>query len=130
MSLGELKTFWANNSTLNTAIPSSKLYLDLVAPTATMPYVRVSVIGNGRVDTTGDVHIELFNYQVTIFHTSLDSLETLAQTVMGQLDNASLTANTMRNRRMNRMIRGEVVNGVYTYSYLIDYEWSYSTQTA
>ncbi len=124
--LADFKTFWAGNSALNTALPVTRLFLDYVPPQADYPYCRFTVIGHTRQDTTGAPHVELISYQLGLFNTDLDALTATVATVIGQLDNATISAATMRNRRMNGPLPAcEVQNGAYTYSHLIEYEWSY-----
>lgn len=128
MSLSSFRSYWLNNSTLNNALPAaSKLFLDYVPAGTQFPYCRFSVISNPRTDTVTAAHIELFNYQLSIFNTDLDALCSLADSVMAQLDNATIDASTMRNRRANKRMMGEVVDGRYVYSYILEYEWSYNS---
>lgn len=129
MSLATLKTFWANTSALNTALPASKVFLDYVPPTIAPPYCRLTVIGSDPLYVTAESHVEVFSYQLSIFHTDLDALTTIVTAVAGALDHAAIDANTLTNQRTNWLPQGEVVNGVYTYHSLLEYEWSYNTSS-
>lgn len=124
--LSDFKTYWAANSTLNTALPATRLFLDFVPPQTVYPYCRFTVIAHTRQDTTASPHVELVNYQLGVFNTDLDALTDTVTTIIGQLDNATINAATMRNRRVNGPLPiCEVQNSVYTFSYVIEYEWSY-----
>lgn len=126
-ALSTLRTFWSNNTTLNTALPVSKVFLDYVPPKTAFPYARLTLLPARNVYTTAEGHIELLTYQLSVFHTDLDSLTATVTTVADELDRAQIDANTLTNARNNWLVTGEVVNGVYTYHYLLEFEWSYNS---
>lgn len=128
--LATFKTYWAANSTLQTAMAASKVFLDIVPEGTTFPYGRLSVLGSVPSYLSSGSHIESFSYQLSLFHTNFETLCTLADTVMGQLDNAYITAGTLVNMRQNRTMVCEVVNGVETYTINLDYDWSYNSSLA
>lgn len=127
--LSALKTYWSNNSTLNAALPASKVYLDLVPANTTFPYARLTVIANTKIDTTSVSHIEQLSYQIAMFHTDFDALTATVNTLIGQLDNAQITPLTLRNRRTNKLPQCEVVNGKFTYNWVVEYMWTYNSTT-
>lgn len=130
MILGTLKTYWQSNSTLNTALPFTKVFLDFVPDRTAFPYARLSVIGNTPQYMTASTHIETFSYQLTIFHSDFGALSTIADTIMGQLDQSYPSAGTMIHTRTNRLTNCEETDGKPTYSYILAYDWTYNSQLA
>jgi hypothetical protein len=127
VTLADWRDYWENSLTLQALLPINKVFLDFVPPGTAYPYGRFTIISQTRIDTTGggdDSHIEVMVYQLSLFDTNLDDLCTLTDSIMLELDNARLTDLTMRNRRTNKFTRGEVLDGVYTYHGILQYEWT------
>ena len=125
--LSALKTYWTNNTTLNTALPVSSVFLDFVPPGTAFPYARITVLGSIPTYVTSGSHIEDFRFQIGIFHTDLDALETTADTVQGQLDQTYPVTGTLICTRTNRISSCEVQNGVYTFHVFLEYSLQYNT---
>ena len=83
--LGDLKTYWAANSTLNSALPSTSVFVGYVPARSTFPYAVVTTIGQPSDWTTGKSYLGTMGFQVSIYHTSLASAESIAATVVNQL---------------------------------------------
>jgi hypothetical protein len=127
-ALSVLKTFWAANSTLNTALPVSKIYLDWV-PRKNYPYCQAVVINATPIYTTVAAHIETVTIQLSLFSSDIDALTTLAATIDGQLNNTQLDANQLIMQRINQQQVGETTDGNYVYHYILLYEMSYNSTT-
>ncbi len=122
--LSTFKTFWQGNLALNTALPATKIFLDYVPEGTAFPYCRFTVLASVPTLVTSQPHIETFSYQLAFFHTDFDALNTLGETVIGVLDQAYITAATLINTRVNRIMSGEYESSQYVYSYLVEYDWS------
>lgn len=84
----DINSYWANNSTLNTALPATKVYSFQVPTTfvRAYPYGTITPIACVPTPTTGTGYIETFSFQISLWHDDPDALDTLANTVTGQFD--------------------------------------------
>lgn len=86
--LADINAYWSGNSTLNTAIPATKVYT-LQVPTTfnrAYPYGTITPIAVVPAPTTGTGYIENFSFQISLWHSDPDVLDALANTVAGQFD--------------------------------------------
>jgi hypothetical protein len=86
--LADIQTYWANNSTLNAAVPATSVYL-LQVPTTFLdafPYGTITPIACVPTPTTGTGYVETFSFQISLWHSDANTLDTLANTVTGQFD--------------------------------------------
>lgn len=126
-ALANLKSYWSGNSTLNTALPATSVFLDIAPPQSAYPYATISLISAVPILTTGVAHIEQFQFQVSLWHSSLNSVEALADTVDGQFSQAYLTNPTLICTRANRISRAFVNDANYTYNVVLSYLWTYNS---
>lgn len=86
--LADINAYWSGNSTLNAAIPATKVYT-LQVPTQfprAYPYGTITPIATTVQPTTGTGYIETFSFQISLWNSDPDALDALANTVAGQFD--------------------------------------------
>lgn len=99
--LSEIHAYWLANSTLNTALPASKVYTGLAPESLAFPYAVVVSIGLVPTYTTCTAYVGTFAFQISVYDTDPDNVEALASTITGQFDYQSISANTMYCLRTN-----------------------------
>lgn len=122
--LSDLTTYWNGNSTLTGVLPASKVYTGLVPEGTAFPYAVITPISLNPNPTTGAGYYGTFHFQISIYHTSLATLESIANTVVGQFDYRSISAATISVERLN----GPVVyvdqdTPARVYHCMIEYNW-------
>lgn len=130
MILNSLKTYWAGNTTLQAALPITKVFLDLVPEKTAFPYARLTVLGASPDYLTGGTKIQTFSYQLSIYHTDLDALSAINDSIQANLNRAYPTTATMSHSITNEIETCEITNGVYTYGVTLEYEWTYNSVSA
>jgi hypothetical protein len=99
--LAELHSYWAGNSTLNTALPATKVYTGLVPEATAFPYAVVVPINMVPTFTTGQGYVETFGFQISVFDTNPDNVDALADTIAGQFDYKTISSQTISCERIN-----------------------------
>lgn len=99
--LSEIHAYWAGNATLNTAFPASKVYTGLVPEGTSFPYGTITVVSSTPNFTTGKPYWESFRFQINVFDTDPDNVETLAAAVMTAFDYQPISAYTLSCEREN-----------------------------
>lgn len=106
--LSDIHTYWANSTALNAALPASKVYTGGVPENMTMPYGVIVNIGSkptwltqGPTPGAGAPYFETFTFQISIYDTDPDNVETIAQVVMDEFDFKPITTETIYCQRMD-----------------------------
>lgn len=99
--LADIMTYWAGNSTLTNAVPASKFYTGLVPEGTAFPYVIVIPIASTPTNLTAPGYWETFSFQLSVYDSDPDNVETVCQTILGQFDYVSISAACISVERTN-----------------------------
>lgn len=117
--LTDFASFWANNTTLNASVPTDKLWFGIVADGTALPYVVITLVISPFTPTVGTWYYELHQLQLSIFHDSLATALSLADTITGQLDRATIGTGYMMAIRQSKQVFA-LYQGAY--QVVIEYE--------
>lgn len=99
--LADIHSYWASNGTLNSALPATSVYTGLVPESKTFPYAVIVPISLNPTYTTGSGYFGTFAFQISVFDTDPDNVESLADTIGGQFDYKPVSGPTMSCERTN-----------------------------
>ncbi len=98
--LAEVHSYWSGNSTLNTALAAAgKVWTGLAPETVSFPFAVIVPIGMVPSPTTGTGYVENFVFQISIYDTDPDNVDSLANTVAGQFDYQAISEATISCER-------------------------------
>lgn len=99
--LADIHSYWSSNSTLDSALPATKVYTGLVPESITFPYAVIVPLALTPTWTTGSGYYGTFRFQISVFDTDPDNVEALANTIAGQFDYRPVSSSTMSCERVN-----------------------------
>jgi hypothetical protein len=99
--LAEIHSYWASNSTLNTALNASKVYTGLIPETTSFPYAVLVPLGMTVSPTTGAGYWATYAFQISVFDTNPDNCDLLGNTIAGQFDYKTISSQSMSCERVN-----------------------------
>lgn len=100
-------SYWATQSSLTSLIPANKVYLDIAADGATMPYAIFTMIGGKPKWMTDGSYISPTEFHITVYATSLSSLSSIVDAIYQAFKWKNITANGFGCRFENSISRGE-----------------------
>ncbi len=99
--LADIMTYYAGNATLTAALPFAKVWAGLVPEGTAFPYLVVVPMASVPTNITGPGYWETYTFQISIFDTDPDNVESVAETVKGQFDYAAISAACISCERTN-----------------------------
>jgi hypothetical protein len=101
--LADLMAYYSGNSTLTAAVPFSKVWTGLVPEKTAFPYIVFTPIASVPTNVTNGQggYWETFTFQISIFDTDPDNVESVAATVAAQFDYRTISASCISCERTN-----------------------------
>lgn len=99
--LADIHSYWGSNATLTSAIPAAKVYTGLIPEGTAFPYAVITPIGLVPSPTTASGYYASFNFQISVFHSNPDTVESLCNTIVGEFDYQPISATTISCERGN-----------------------------
>lgn len=127
-ALANIISFWAGNANLNTALPSTDVYTDMIPPSLInhYPYAVLSVVSSKTDHTTGTAAVEYFTFRISIYSQDLNGLENLTDTIAHEFDKARIGAGGMTCLRQNRITITEAQAAIVTYHNMLEYIYMFN----
>lgn len=101
--LADIMTYYQNNATLTAAVPFSKVWTGLAPEGTAFPYIVVVPIASVPTNITNGQggYWETFTFQISIFDTDPDNVESVAATIVAQFDYANISSACISCERTN-----------------------------
>lgn len=96
-----LRSYWLANTTLQTALPfDTRVWIDAAPPgsetdTPFQPYAVLVALSNLPTWTVCSSYYSTFAFQISVYHTSAATAESLSNTIAGQLTQQAVTPATL-----------------------------------
>ncbi len=91
--LSEILTYWANNSTLNTALASTSLYLSQAPEGTSFPYGLIIPVSSTLLDISDQALIS-YTIQFSIYHSDSVACNNICNAVLSQFYSQDITGDT------------------------------------
>lgn len=119
--LSDIHAHWAADSTLNTALPATQVYTGIAPETLSFPYAVITAISSVPTFTTDKPYWEGFRFQISIFDTDPDNVDSLTTTVQNAFDYQTIGSSTISCERENYIFTTMPDTPLRVYMAMIEY---------